>query len=165
MSSEANGIVAAAVLSGRAHGTRPHGTPSAAENGRQLKRLSAQLFQKSFAAVGQLFFQALCAIAVAAGPRFSAVFVPAIAPGMRVFDREQLEVLLPIRPFFVERGIAETCLHPMRFAFVIHARHLHITEIFIPGDGAAPEHALVNRLKKDRLLSSLQPCSNEVAHA
>ncbi len=111
------------------------------------------------------FFQAPRAIAVAAGPRLGAVFMPAIAPGMRVFDCEQLEILLPVWPLFLERRITETCFHPVRFALVVYTRRLHIVEIFIPGDGAAAKRPVIDRIAKFAILTGPEFCSYQITHS
>jgi hypothetical protein len=46
-------------------------------------------------------FQALCAIAIAAGPRLRAVLIAAFAPVMRILNSRELEIFLPIRTFFL----------------------------------------------------------------
>ena len=82
----------------------------------------------------QSLFEPLRAIAVAARPTFSAVLVATVFPIVRVLHAEQIEMLLPVRPFFLQRCGAETGFHPMRDAILAHARLLHVVSVFVTSD-------------------------------
>src|SRR2546421_13125139 len=100
----------------------------------RLRRRAAQLREKRFSLSLELLFELCRAIAIAAGPRFSSVFVPAVPARVRILDREQFEILFPIRPLFFQRRIAETRFYPGCEAILIHARLLHIVLILVAGD-------------------------------
>jgi hypothetical protein len=124
----------------------------------------SQLRQERFTVTLQFLFQAFCAIARAAGPCFRAVLVPAITTRMRIFHTKQFKVFLPIRPFFFERWIAKTRLHPGRDAGVVHARLLHVLLIFIAGYGTLSERLLIDRAEERFLLARSNAGFDEIAH-
>ena len=103
--------------------------------------------QERSAFCSKFIFKLLCTIAIAAGPRFTPIFVPAFPSGMGVFDADELEILFPIRPFFSQRGIAETSLHP-GCGIVTNSRFAHIINVLVTGDGAPPERAVVDRAQE-----------------
>ena len=78
-----------------------------------------------------LRLQPFRAIAVAAGPGIGAVPITAILAVVGVFDAEQFEIFLPIRPLFLQWRGAETGLNPMRGAVVGDAGLLHIVKVLI----------------------------------
>jgi len=57
----------------------------------------AQRLQKGLTFVRQLLLKSFCAIAIAAGPRFGAVFVTTIPARVRVLNAEKIEIFFPIR--------------------------------------------------------------------
>jgi hypothetical protein len=87
------------------------------------------------ASLGEPLLELLCAIAIAAGPRFFAIQVAAVFARVRVLYAQKLEILLPIGPFLLQRCRAETDFHPPNSAVVIEPGVLHIIQILIPGDG------------------------------
>ena len=93
----------------------------------------------------EFFLQLFRAIAVAAGPQLCSVLVPAIAPRVRILYAEQFEILLPVLALFGDRRIAEASFHPDRSSGFVHARLAHVVQIFVSGDGAAPERTAVDR--------------------
>src|SRR5688572_18293203 len=68
--------------------------------------------QKRDTLVLQLLLEYPRAVALAARPRFGAVFVPAIPARMRVFHLREFEILFPIRPLFRQGNGAKTYLDP-----------------------------------------------------
>jgi hypothetical protein len=57
-------------------------------------------------------FETLGAVAVAAGPRFSAIFIFAFATGVGVLDFHKIEKLFPVWPLFLERHVAVADFDP-----------------------------------------------------
>jgi hypothetical protein len=51
----------------------------------------------------QALLKLLCAITIAAGPRFCSVRIAAVLAGVRIFDSDEIEILFPIRAFFLKR--------------------------------------------------------------
>ena len=105
------------------------------------------------------------AVAVATRPRLGAVLMAAVAPRVRVFDAEQLEVFFPIRPLFGQRRVAETGLDPSRDAAVIDPRLLHIVDVFVAGDGTFTERPSVNRAQQRPLAVGFHARFDQITHA
>ena len=94
----------------------------------------ANRFEERFANGLEMGFEFNRAIAVAARPWFRPVFMPAIFPGVGVFDGEEVKIFFPIRAFLIERSGAETGLDPLGVAGFIDASFAHIVEIFVTGN-------------------------------
>ena len=90
----------------------------------------------------QSFLKPFRAIAIAACPRLSAVFVTAILPVVRVLDAQELKVFLPIRSLFLQRSGAVADLHPMRDAVPANARLLRVVQVFLARDRTLSERAV-----------------------
>ena len=95
--------------------------------------LRSQGRQKRFPYALEFVFELLGAIAIAAGPRFGAVFMPAIPASMGVLHTEELKIFLPIGPLLGERWIAKTGFNPRCGPGRIDPGLLHIVPIFIAG--------------------------------
>jgi hypothetical protein len=66
-----------------------------------LTHCFTQYVHKRLAIASELFFKPARAIALPAGPGLGAVFVPAIIATMGIDHADQLEILFPVRPFFL----------------------------------------------------------------
>ena len=97
---------------------------------------SLQVFQKRNPFTCERCFQLLRAVAVGAGPRLSAVLVPTIAPRVGIFDVDELEVLLPVRPLLLEGLRTEADFHPLCASIGEESRLLHVVQVLVAGDGA-----------------------------
>ena len=53
---------------------------------------------------------------------------------MRILNAQELKILVPVRPLFLQRRIAEAALDPRGHAAFIQARLHHVVQIFIAGD-------------------------------
>ena len=113
----------------------------------------------------EFFLQLFRAIAVAAGPKLCSVFMPAIAPRVRILYAEQFEILLPVPALFRERRLAEASFYPDRSFGFVHGRLAHVVQIFLAGDGAASERTVVDPADERTFLSGFQLCFNEIPHA
>jgi len=100
----------------------------------------------------EFFLQLFRAIAVAAGPKLCSVFMPAIAPRVRILYAEQFEILLPVRALFRERRLAEASFHPDRSFGFVYARLAHVVQILIAGNGAVPSEPLLIARMSGRFL-------------
>ncbi len=109
-------------------------------------------------------FELFRAIAIATGPRFGSVFVPAVSARVRVLHGQEIEIFFPVWLFFFQRRITETCLDPSRDAGIIDARLVHIVDVFIPGDGTATERTIVDCANERTFASGFYFCFDEVAH-
>src|SRR6267378_2307844 len=61
---------------------------------------------------------------------------------MRVLDRKQLEIFLPVRSLFLQWHVAETRLNPAGLAIGRDSRLAHVMPIFIAGNRPSPERAV-----------------------
>ena len=86
----------------------------------------------------------------AARPRLLARLVAALPSRMGVLHALQLEVLLPVRPLFVQRLGAEADLDPARGAVVAQPGVGHVAEVFAAGDRAGAERPGVDRVEQRR---------------
>ena len=86
----------------------------------------------------------LCAIALAAGPRFPTVQVTAISASMRVFYAEQFEIFFPIGALLCEWHRAEANFHPTDRAIVAEPGVFHVPEIFIAGNGTVSQRFFID---------------------
>ncbi len=96
--------------------------------------VSTQRGQKRLTALPKFFFQSFRAVAVAARPRFAAVFVTAVFAIVRVLDAEQFEVFLPVRFLLLQWSGAVADFDPTNGLVRIKTRLLHIAKILISGD-------------------------------
>jgi len=64
---------------------------------------------------------------------------------MGVLDSEKVEILLPIRTLLVERRIAVANFDPLEPAVGELPRLVHVSFVFVTGNGAAPERAVFDR--------------------
>ena len=103
-------------------------------------------FKEWFSALTEPLLQFPGAIAIAAGPRLGPVFMAAIPPRVSILHIQQLEIFLPVRPFFRQRRCAIAGFHPMRRPILSHARLLHVINIFIPPDRSTTQRPLFNRI-------------------
>src|SRR6185369_11480455 len=108
----------------------------------------AQLLQKRFPSSLQPFFQPPGAVTITTGPGFSAVPIATVLPVVRVLYAKQLEILLPIGPFLLERRGAKTSLDPVRGAVLGDARLFQIVDILVARDGTAAQSFFLDGLAK-----------------
>lgn len=120
--------------------------------------------QKRFSLLRQTFFQPFGAIAMAARPRFGAIFVPAILAIVRVPDAQQLKKFLPVRPFLRQRRGAETGFHPMCDTVLAGARLLHVVVIFVASNRTPAKRAVGDRLQQRLFPSGLHAGFNQITH-
>src|SRR5262245_17423730 len=97
-------------------GKTPAGTIHFCEPREKPQLFLRERVQQRGAGLGEFLLETPGAIAITAGPRFAAGFVPAILAIVGVLDLQQFKILLPIRPFLRQRRSAETGLDPVRVA-------------------------------------------------
>src|SRR5579862_642503 len=85
-----------------------------------------ELLQERIAESRQLPFQTLGAIAVLAGPRLRSVLIATLPAIVRILDLDQLEVLLPIGPLFLQRTRTVANLNPTGRAVWTEPGLLHV---------------------------------------
>src|SRR5438270_10199760 len=105
--------------------------------GRRPRLQRMEFLQKRFATRRQPFFEPFRTITITASPALSPVLVTAIAARMRIFHRQKIKIFFPIRTLLLQWRITKTSFDPMRFAFGIHARHLHVVQV----PGLSPNNA------------------------
>jgi hypothetical protein len=103
--------------------------------------------------------------AVAAGPWFSAILVAAISACMGILNTDEVEELLPVGAFFLERGWAVADLDPDRGPVFLKAGVFHVVKVLVAGDRSSTEGLLFDRLGESPFFSALDPCFDQVAHA
>ena len=87
--------------------------------------------EKVLAGLGKVLFEVAGAVAIAAGPRFGAIFVAAIAAGVGIFNFKQVQKLFPIWALLFERGAAEAGFNPLQLLIGRQAGGTHVFEVFI----------------------------------
>src|SRR4029077_7669488 len=125
----------------------------------------AQRLQKGLTFVRQLLLKSFCAIAIAAGPRFGAVFVTTIPARVGVLSAEKIEIFFPIRTFFRERGIAKTGFNPSRNAAGIQARLAHVMNVLVACDRTFAQCPVVDRLEQRLRFPRFYSCFNQITHS
>jgi hypothetical protein len=100
--------------------------------------------EKRITSLREPFFELLCAIALAACPRFLTIQVATIFACVRVFYAKQFEIFFPIGPFLRERRRAEANFHPTHGAIITPSGVFHVPEIFIAGDGTVSQRFCIN---------------------
>jgi len=83
---------------------------------------------------------------------------------MRILNAQELKILLPVGPLFLQRWIAEAALDPRGHADFIQARLLHVVQIFTAGDRAATECPFINGVKKGGLFARFDLRFDEKTH-
>src|SRR5436309_13417743 len=107
----------------------------------------------------------LCAITIAAAPRFCSVLMPATAPGMCVLYAEQLEILFPIRAFLSERRIAKARFNPGGDTVIVYPSLLHVIHVFVACNGTFPKRAIVDCANQITFPARFLAGCHEIAHA
>jgi len=88
----------------------------------------------------------------------------AVPARVRVLDRKQLEIFLPVGSLFLQRRIAEAGLDPARLALSRDARLLHVVQILIAGNRAFPKRAVRDRTEQSRLAPRLESRFHQITH-
>jgi len=127
-------------------------------------RALAKLCQKGFALAAKFLLELLRAIAIAAGPRFGAIFVTTIPARVRVLNAEKIEIFFPIRAFFRERGIAKTGFNPDRNAAGIQSRLGHVMNVLVACDRTFAQCLVVDRLQQRVRFTGSYSCFNQITH-
>jgi len=83
---------------------------------------------------------------------------------MGVLDLREVEVLLPVRTFFLKGAGAVADLDPARGSIGKEARVLHVAKIFAFSHRALAESFIRDRLKEFLFSTRLQSCSHEIPH-
>jgi hypothetical protein len=107
-------------------------------------RRGAEPPDKRITSLREPFFELLCAIALAARPRFLTIQIATIFTCVRVFYAEQFEVFFPIGALLCEWRRAEANFHPTHGAIITQPGVFHVPEIFIAGDGTASQRFFIN---------------------
>ncbi len=102
----------------------------------------AEQFKKRLTPARQFRFQPHGAIAVAAGPGFSTIFVATAMAGVSVLHLFKLEEFLPVRPLFGQGSAAKTNLDPLYFSVFNQPGFLHISQVLVAGDGSGAERSI-----------------------
>ena len=124
----------------------------------------AQPLQKSFAGLPQSFLKPFRANAIAARPRLGSILVPAIFSRVGVPHADQVKILFPIRPFFIERRRAKTGFNPMHRSILTDTRLRHVVQVFVARNGAFAERSVHNRLPKNFFPPGLDSRFHQVTH-
>ena len=109
-------------------------------------------------------FKAARAIAIAAGPRFGAIFVPAVFAAVRVLHFQQVKIFFPIRTFLSQWNGAEARFHPVRHAVFAETRLFHVVDIFIARDGTAAERTIADGREQGFFLARFDTGFDQVTH-
>ena len=104
------------------------------------------------------------AIAIAAGPRFGAVFVTTIPARVRVLNAEKIEIFFPIPALFRQRGIAKTGFNPSHDAVGIQARLAHVMNVLVACYRTFAECLVVDRLQQRLRFPGSYFRFNKIAH-
>src|SRR5439155_17218450 len=93
-------------------------------------------------------FEPRGAVAVDAGPRLGAVQITAPRARVRVLYSHEIEILLPMRPFLLQRRRAEAHLDPLHAAVLELTRLIHVSQILIARDRSFAERAVIDRTRE-----------------
>jgi hypothetical protein len=109
-------------------------------------------------------FKAGCAIAIVTGPAPGAIQILAAVARVRVLNLQEIEVLLPVRTFFLKRrGTVANC-NPLNATILELTGFSHISEILISGHRASAKGSLLNGTVESFFLSGRYFRSYEIAH-
>src|SRR5688500_13548351 len=108
----------------------------------------AQDFHERPSPARHRLLELVSAIAVGARPRLFAAFIAAARARVSVLNFHELEVLLPVGSFFLQRHRAEAHLDPPCAGVVAEARVGHVAKVFAPGDGPSTERAVFDGAQK-----------------
>jgi hypothetical protein len=84
---------------------------------------------------------------------------------MGILNTDQVEELLPVGAFFLERGWAVADLDPDGGPVFLKAGVFHVVKALVAGDGSSTEGLFFDRLGESPFFSALDPCFDQVAHA
>src|SRR5262245_21296994 len=131
-------------------GTTAFALPSGENRSRSLTReqsrriVSLFRFPEKCAFARETSLESFRTIEVIAGPAFAAIQVPTAASSVGVLNFQQIEILFPIRTFFIERRIAVADFDPLNTAVRELTSRLHVSLVFVARNRAAPESAVFN---------------------
>jgi hypothetical protein len=83
--------------------------------------------EEALALSGELPFQFIRVMALAADPWFFSIHVPTTLPIESIQHSHEVEERFPVWPLFCERRIAEANLDPLDPAIVVDARIFHVS--------------------------------------
>lgn len=83
---------------------------------------------------------------------------------MRVLHFQQIEILFPVRALLIQRRGAETGFDPMRNAILADAGLFHVVNIFVAGDGAAPQGTVANSREERFLFARFHAGFDQITH-
>jgi hypothetical protein len=123
-----------------------------------------QARKEGLAGRGEVFFQFARAIAIAAGPKLRAILVPAVLSIVSVLNFYEVKIFLPIREFFVEGCGTEAGFDPLNGPVGCESGLGHIVEVFVSGDGPAPQAAIGDGLDQLLFTPVFQARFNQILH-
>ena len=109
-------------------------------------------------------FQTRGAVAILACPVLGAVEIAASAAGVSILYFLEIEILLPVRPFFLKRRWTVADFHPLERTVIQLPGFRHIAEVFISGDRTSAESSILNRLFQRRFPAGLDSGGDEISH-
>lgn len=84
---------------------------------------------------------------------------------MCILNLQEIEVLLPVRAFFLEGCRTVANLDPLHGSILELPGFIHISEIFVSGDGSPAQGSPVDCAVQTLFLARFYFCGNEVSHA
>ena len=126
--------------------------------------IALQFFQKRLSGLLQPLFEAPSAIAIGAGPGFSAVFMAAISSRMSVLHLQQFKIFLPVRPFFIQRRGAETGFNPVSDALLVEPGVPQIVNVFFSRNRAAAQRPIGNGVEQGLFASGFESSLHQITH-
>ena len=99
-----------------------------------------------------------------ASPWLGSICIAAVLAGMRILNAEQIKILLPVRPFFLQGSGAKAHFDPGADAVFCDAGLVHILKVFVTRHGAPAQGAGLNRCQEGLLLSGLHFRFHQIPH-
>jgi hypothetical protein len=120
--------------------------------------------QEGLTAGSEFLFQPCSAIAVAASPGFASIFVAALPPVVCVLNFGEIEILFPVRAFFLQRRRTITYFDPAHRLVGAKSRFTHIAQVFAFGNRAAAKTLIIDCAQKICFSTGLYAGSDQVTH-
>lgn len=114
--------------------------------------------------MAEFLLEARRAVATPACPGQGAVVVAATAAIMCILDSSELEVLLPVGLFFLQRRGAIADFHPARGQIGAQPSFAHVAQVLAFSNGAFTERAALDGFEESLFTARFHASAHEISH-